>query len=79
MRYFSVTCKQGHHGRGQYQPIIFAIKANNAIEAMDLAKAMPSVKHSQAILGCHEITLDEYNSMRRISAYQRLERKHETI
>ena len=73
MRYFAVVCKRGHCGRKQYMPIEFAIEANTLIEAMDKAKAMPGVKHSQPILSCREITLSDYNKMRRVSAYRRLE------
>ena len=71
MRYFSVQCKHGHHGRGRYVPIIFAIEAANAIEAMDKAKAMPGVKHSSPIISCYEITQTEYIRYRQISAYER--------
>jgi len=73
MRYYSVTCKQGHHGRKRYQPIMFAIEAENAIDAIDMAKAMPGVKHSQSVLQCREISHSEYKQMRRVSAYKRLE------
>lgn len=75
MRYFAVICKRGHCGRKQYVPIEFAIEARTAIEAMDKAKAMPGVKHSQPILSCKEISHSEYNNLRCISAYHRLERK----
>ena len=75
MRYFSVTCKQGHHGKGRHQPITFAIEASNAIEAMDKAKAMPSIKHDCPIIQCREISGGEYYRIRRISAYRRLEER----
>ena len=74
LRYFLVECKQGHHGKGRYQPIFFAIAAQNAIKAMDFAKMMPSVKHSQPILSCREISHSEYMRYRRISAYERREK-----
>jgi len=73
MRYFCVTCKQGHHGDRRYQPISFAFEATNAVEAMDKAKAMPSVKHDSPIIACREISLSEYINMRRLSAYRRVE------
>lgn len=73
MRYFSITCKQGHHGNGRHQPITFAFEASTAIEAMDKAKAMPSVKHDCPIIACNEISPSQYQSMRRTSAYKRLE------
>ena len=73
MRYFRVTCKQGHHGGRRYQPISFVFCAVNAIEAMDLAKAMPGVKHEAMILWCKEISYAEYLEYRKVSAYKRLE------
>ena len=73
MRYFCVTCKQGHHGNGRHQPITFAFEANNAIEAMDKAKAMPGVKHDCPIISCSEISISEYMRMRKYSAYKKVE------
>lgn len=73
MRFYRVTCKRGHCGKKRYLPIDFAIEADNAIDAMDKAKAMPGVKHSQMILRCVEISQSEYTRMRRVSAYKRLE------
>lgn len=73
MRYFCVTCKQGHHGNKKYQPISFAFGATDAIRAMDLAMAMPGVKHKSMILQCREISYAEYIEYRKISTYKRLE------
>jgi len=73
MRFFCVTCKHGHHGHGTYQPITFALGAVDAIRAMDLAKAMPGVKHDTMILSCREISREDYMNYRKISAYKRLE------
>lgn len=75
MRYFCVTCKQGHHGNRRHQPITFAFQAMNAIEAMDKAKAMPSVKHDCPIISCREISANEYYRMRQISAYRKVEER----
>ena len=74
MRYFKITCKQGHHGKGRYQPISFVFYAENAIEAMDLAKAMPSVKHGQTILSCQEISYADYRRERQVSAYRKVDK-----
>ena len=71
MRYYAVTCKRGHCGRGRYDPITFAFGAVNSIKAMDLAKAMPGVKHTQPILDCREISYAEYLNYRKKSAYHR--------
>ena len=73
MKYYRVTCKQGHHGSKRYVPITFAFLAQNAIVAMDLAKHMPGVKHDQPVLDCREISYAEYLEFRKISAYQRVE------
>lgn len=71
MKFWQVTCKQGHQGKGRYQPIVFAIAANTIIDAMDHAKAMPGVKHQDMILGCEEISFKEYCDLRKVSAYER--------
>lgn len=71
VRYFSVTCKHGHRGAKKYDPITFAIIAQNAIEASDLAKQMPGVKHDQPVLACKEISSSDYFEMLKHSAYER--------
>ena len=73
IRYYRVTCKHGHCGRGRYQPISFVFFAKDAITAMDMAKAMPGVKHTAPIISCHEISYAEYLEERKVSAYQRME------
>ena len=70
-RYFAVTCKQGHHGAHRYEPITFAIIADDALCACDIARDMPSVKHDQPVIKCMEISAHTYYSMRRQSAYER--------
>jgi hypothetical protein len=40
---------------------------------MDLAKAMPGVKHSATVLQCKEISYAEYIEYRKVSAYKRME------
>lgn len=73
MKFWSVTCKQGHQGKGRYQPIVFAIAANTSVDAMDHAKAMPGVKHECMILSCEEISFQRYCELRQVSAYRRRE------
>ena len=70
-RYFSVTCKHGHHGAKKYEPITFAIAAETALEACDIAREMPGVKHDQPVLKCKEISSCAYWDMRSVSAYER--------
>ena len=72
MKYYLITCMQGHHGRGRHAEITFAMMAQNLIEAQDKAKRMPSVKHSRGILMGREITEEEYYERRKISAYDRI-------
>jgi hypothetical protein len=74
-RYFSVTAKHGHCGSRRYKPITFAFLATDAVRAMELAKLMPGVKHSQTILKCKEISYAEYMEYRKHSAYERMEGK----
>lgn len=71
MKYFMVMCHRGHCGIGHSTEIKFAIKANNLIEACDKARRMPSVKHTRLAIYGKEITEQEYNEYRRISAYER--------
>ena len=35
MKYYLITCMQGHHGRGRYTEITFAMMARNLIDADD--------------------------------------------
>lgn len=70
-RYFAVTCRHGHHGARRYEPITFAIVAENAMEACDKALQMPGVKHSKPVLACEEISRAMYYEMRQKSAYER--------
>lgn len=71
MKFFKVTCHRGHAGTGHSTEITFAIAAANLLEAMDRAKAMPSVKHSRLIINGREITEEEYTEFRKVSAYER--------
>lgn len=71
IRYFSVTCKHGHHGARHFEPITFAIAAETAMDACDRAREMPGVKHGQPVLACKEISPYVYWTMRQISAYER--------
>ena len=68
-----VMCHRGHCGSGHGTEIRFAIRAQNLIEACDVARRMPSVKHTRIALFGKEITEQEYIEYRQISAYQRFE------
>lgn len=71
MKYFMVICHRGHCGVGHSTEIKFAIKASNLLDACDRAKRMPSVKHTRMAIFGKEITEQEYNEYRAISAYDR--------
>lgn len=71
MRYFLITCHRGHCGNGHSSPITFAFEAKNLIDAMDMGKRMPSVKHTRMIMAGKEITFEEYKEYREINAYER--------
>lgn len=75
MCYFMVMCHRGHCGTGHSTEIKFAIKANNLIEACDKARHMPSVKHTRLAIYGKEITEQEYNEFRQISAYKRFNQR----
>lgn len=72
MRYFRVMCRHGHCGVKRYRPIVFVFLATDAVKAMDLAKAMPGVKHGDPIIECREISYAEYLEYRKQSAYERM-------
>lgn len=71
MKFYLITCQRGHCGRGRSTEITFAIQAYNLLAAQDQAKKMPSVKHTRGILFGREITQEEYNKFRSVSAYER--------
>ena len=66
-----VMCSRGHCGTGHSTEIKFAIRAKNLLEACDKARKMPSVKHTRLALYGKEISEQEYNEYRQISAYER--------
>lgn len=70
-KFYMVTCHRGHCGCGHSTEIKFAIRARNLLEACDKAKRMPSVKHTRLVCFGKEITEQEYNEYRKISAYER--------
>ena len=70
-KYFAVTCRHGHFGTKRYEPITFAIIADNAIEACDKARQMPGVKHDAPVIACRAISQATYYTMRQMSAYER--------
>lgn len=73
MKFYMVMCHRGHCGTGHSTEIKFAIRANNLLEACDKARRMPSVKHTRLAFYGKEITEQEYNDYRAISAYERFE------
>lgn len=68
-KYFKVTAKCGHVGKGNYVPINFAVKAENASAASQITKRFPRVKKQlwDCILACVEISRKEYKELRRIN------------
>jgi len=75
MKFYMVMCHRGHCGTGHSTEIKFAIRAKNLIEAIDKAKRMPSVKHTRMAIYGKEITEQEYNEYRQISAYKRFDQQ----
>lgn len=72
MRYYLVTCMHGHCGRKNYDEISFAISAQTLMDAIQQARRMPGVKHTnrRCILSGREISFQEYCARRRESAYK---------
>ena len=71
MKFYMVMCHRGHCGNGHSTEIKFAIRAANLLEACDKARRMPSVKHTRMAIYGKEITKQEYNEYRQVSAYER--------
>lgn len=60
MRYYKITCRRGHVGFGNTAYITFYFAERNAIAAMNRAKRMPGVKHSELPINTTEITHEEF-------------------
>lgn len=75
MKFYMVMCHRGHCGVGHSTEIKFAIAAKNLLEACDIARRMPSVKHTRMAIYGKEITETEYREYRKISAYERFDQQ----
>lgn len=71
MKYYMVMCHRGHCGNGHSTEIKFAFAAKDLLTACDMARKMPSVKHTRMMIYGKEITQEEYTEYRSISAYDR--------
>ena len=62
VKYYAVTAKCGHVGRGYYILIEFGVGAKDAKEAARIARSIPRVKHDHkdAIRKVREISREEY-------------------
>ena len=71
MRYYEVTAKCGHVGKGFYIPITFPVRAHSAAEAASVTREFPRVKHDHkdAILFVREVDADEYDDQRTVNNY----------
>lgn len=69
-KYYAVTTKCGHVGRGKYTKITFPIIASCGREAATIARHMPRVKHDlkYAIIDCFEVSYDEYLNLKEINS-----------
>ena len=64
-KYFKVTAKCGHVGKGNYVPVAFAVKAQNRSDASQKAMTFPRVKKhlKDAIISCEEIDRNSYKEL----------------
>lgn len=71
MRYYMVTAKCGHVGKGYYIPITFPIRAESAKEAASVTRAFPRVKHDHkdAILSVEEVDYYDYEDRSYINSF----------
>lgn len=73
MAYFKISVPRGHVGAYKSAEITFYFKAKDMVSAISAARRMPSVKH-HAKIGFYsgkEITREEYEEGRKISAYEK--------
>lgn len=65
-KYYAVTTKCGHVGKGKFYIVTFAVKALTKKEAAEKARWIPRVKHhcSDVILDIKEISYDAYELLR---------------
>lgn len=65
MKYYKVTAKCGHVGKGCYIPIDFPVRAESKTEAAKIVRNFPRVKHhhKDAILDCREVSFEEYRAI----------------
>lgn len=70
-KYYKVTCKCGHVGRGHFIRIDFPVKAMDGREASAIARELPRVKHhhKDAIIACLEITFEEFEALSEKNKY----------
>ncbi|GHU60840.1 hypothetical protein FACS189445_1370 [Spirochaetia bacterium] len=66
-KFYSVRCKCGHVGRGNYIPLDFPIYAESATAAAAIARNKGGVKHhhQDAILAIEEIPYEKFIQIRR--------------
>lgn len=64
-KYFKVTAKCGHVGKGNYVPVAFAVKAESRSAASQKVMTYHRVKKqlSDAIISCEEIDRDSYKEL----------------
>jgi hypothetical protein len=64
-KYFKVTAKCGHVGKGNYVPVAFAVKAESRSAASQKVMTYHRVKKqlNDAIISCEEIDRDSYKEL----------------
>ncbi len=69
-RYFKVTAKCGHVGKGNYVPIAFAVRAESRSEASQKVMGYHRVKKqlNDAIISCEEIDKKSYKELMHVNA-----------
>lgn len=71
--YYKVKAYAGHVGAGKSHLLTFAIEAESITDAIRITRSMPMVKHNHptAIKDVVEITKEEFDKLRKDSAYYR--------
>ena len=70
-RYFKVRVVRGHCGSGKGFESTFYFACQTAMQALQKAKRMPSVKHSRLPLSVIEVSKEEYEEQLHTSSYHK--------
>lgn len=70
--YYKIVVVRGHSGRGNHNNLLtFYFEAQTLLEASDMARRQPGVKHTMLPRSAREVSYEEYLEGMQESAYER--------